>query len=127
MHLLGVMKMIDDLSMAHDNLQRELADIKQRLGKDKHELIKSNIALNKRVQGLERDVRYLRERENKIIEINQHRMKYLAEVESRNIVLEQQNKHYRELLKKIKEMTRYDDCREAEIYELVSDELEGEE
>lgn len=38
-----------------------------------------------------------------------------------------ENKRYRELLEKIKEMTRYDDCREAEIYELVSDELEGEE
>jgi|SRR5690625_831826 len=36
------------------------------------------------------------------------------------------NKRYRDLLEKIKEMTRYDDCREAEIYELVSDELEGE-
>jgi len=38
-----------------------------------------------------------------------------------------QNKRYRELLEKIKEMTRYDDCQEAEIYDLVSDELEGSE
>jgi len=53
MHLLGVMKMIDDLSMAHDNLQRELSDVKRLMSKDKHELIKANIALNKRVRELE--------------------------------------------------------------------------
>src|SRR5690625_4322537 len=49
------MKMIDDLSMAHDNLHRELADIKRLIGKDKHALIKANIALNKRVQELEEE------------------------------------------------------------------------
>jgi len=52
--------------------------------------------------------------------------KWLIEQAGRAKELEQQNKRYRELLEKIKEMTRYDDCREAEIYELVSDELEGE-
>lgn len=36
----------ETLMMAHDNLQRELADIKQLMGKDKHALIKSNISLN---------------------------------------------------------------------------------
>ena len=59
MHLLGVMKMIDDLSMAHDNLHRELADIKRLIGKDKHALIKSNISLNKKVQELESKVKQL--------------------------------------------------------------------
>lgn len=49
------------------------------------------------------------------------------ELHQRGRKVRDQNKRYRELLEKIKEMTRYDDCREAEIYELVSDELEGEE
>lgn len=111
--MLGVMKMIDDLSMAHDNLQRELSDIKRLMGKDKHELIKANIALNKQVQELERERDEWRDTSQSYYMTNQE--------------LRGQNKRYRELLEKIKEMTRYDDCREAEIYELVSDELEGEE
>src|SRR5690625_3726153 len=49
--------------------------------------------------------------------------KMYSEVKNNYIRECKQNKRYRELLKKIKEMTRYDDCREAEIYELVSDEL----
>ena len=40
--------------------------------------------------------------------------------------IEQQNKRYRELLEMIQKMTVYDDCREAEIYELVTNELEEE-
>ena len=49
------MEMIDDLSMAHDNLQRELADIKRLMGKDKHALIKSNINLNIRAERLQKE------------------------------------------------------------------------
>src|SRR5699024_5715433 len=37
-----------------------------------------------------------------------------------------QNERYRELLEMIQKMTVYDDCREAEIYELVTNELEEE-
>src|SRR5690625_59434 len=40
----------DTLSMAHDNMARELSLFKE---KDKHELIKSNIALNRKVKELE--------------------------------------------------------------------------
>mgnify|MGYP001477453489 CR=1 FL=1 len=36
----------ESLMMAHDNLQRELVEIKRLMGKDKHALIKSNISLN---------------------------------------------------------------------------------
>ena len=43
---------IDTLSMAHDNMARELSLFKE---KDKHELIKANIALNKRVRELEEE------------------------------------------------------------------------
>ena len=43
----------ETLMMAHDNSQRELSDIKRLMDKDKHELIKANIELNKRVQELE--------------------------------------------------------------------------
>ena len=43
----------ETLMMAHDNLQRELVEIKRLMGKDKHALIKSNISLNKKVQELE--------------------------------------------------------------------------
>ena len=50
----GELMIKDDLIMAHDNLQRELADIKRLIGKDKHALIKANIALNRRVEELER-------------------------------------------------------------------------
>ena len=50
----------ESLMMAHDNLQRELSDIKRLIGKDKHELIKANIALNKRVQELENANRVLK-------------------------------------------------------------------
>lgn len=60
-------------------------------------------------------------KENKRLEIKN--LNYFKDIETLTV----QNKRYRELLEKIKEMTRYDDCREAEIYELVSDELEGEE
>lgn len=42
----------ESLMMAHDNLQRELSDIKRLMSKDKHALIKSNISLNKKVQEL---------------------------------------------------------------------------
>jgi len=60
------------------------------------------------------------ERENKLLRFIAKENKIAYEQRA------EQNKRYRELLEKIKEMTRYDDCREAEIYELVSDELEGE-
>lgn len=50
---------VETLMTAHDNLQRELSDIKRLMGKDKHALIKSNIALNKKVQELEEDYEYL--------------------------------------------------------------------
>ncbi len=64
---------------------------------------------------------------NLLKDIIAHRAKVLVEKDREIEELKKQNKRYRELLEKIKEMTRYDDCREAEIYELVSDELEGEE
>lgn len=67
------------------------------------------------------------ERVQELEEINERLQSKNIATNSKLFYLEQQNKRYRELLKKIKEMTRYDDCREAEIYELVSDELEGEE
>lgn len=50
---------IDDLSMAHDSLHRELSTYKRTLPKDKHTLIKSVISLNKRVQVLEKDKKSL--------------------------------------------------------------------
>jgi|SRR5690625_1255378 len=49
----------ETLMMAHDNLQRELLEIKRLMGKDKHELIKANIALNRRVQELENHIDHL--------------------------------------------------------------------
>lgn len=102
------------------------------MSKDKHALIKANIVLNKKVQELERDVRYLRERENKIIEINQHRMKYLAEIESRNMLLELDNKRYREYLELIRITgTHGKDIKTGEIIRsdeanLAEEALEGE-
>ena len=51
----------ETLMMAHDNLQRELSDVKRLMGKAKHELIKANIALNKRVQELEEENKRQRE------------------------------------------------------------------
>ena len=91
MHLLGVMKMIDDLSMAHDNLQRELADIKQRLGKDKHELIKSNISLNKKVQELKKENELLKSE-------NERYRRLLAKIENNmGITPEEDEKLLREI------------------------------
>jgi len=46
----------DDLIMAHDNLQRELADYKRLNQKDKHELIKSNISKIRKIEELEKEV-----------------------------------------------------------------------
>lgn len=44
---------------------------------------------------------YLEKREQKLIETNQHELKYRAEVETINAELEQQNKRYREILYKL--------------------------
>src|SRR5690625_1012232 len=74
---------IDTLSMAHDNMARELSLFKE---KDKHELIKSNIALNKRVQELEATV--------------DSAMKAIDKTEAVRVKLdnaEQQSKRYRDL------------------------------
>src|SRR5690625_5095599 len=73
---------IDTLSMAHDNMARELSLFKE---KDKHELIKANIALNKRVEELEEKL-YQDERQ-KVIE-----------------GLYEENKHYREVINKFFEL-----------------------
>src|SRR5690625_1381961 len=68
------------------------------------------------------DDEQLKEQAERVQELEQK----LAEIRFVNNDYDKINKRYRDLLEKIKEMTRYDDCREAEIYELVSDELEGE-
>src|SRR5690625_1273799 len=73
---------IETLSMAHDNMARELSLVKE---KDKHELIKANIALNKRVEELEEKL-YQDERQ-KVIE-----------------GLYEENKHYREVINKFFEL-----------------------
>src|SRR5690625_357913 len=91
---------MDALSMSHDNLQRELSDIKRLMGKDKHALIKSNIALNERVQELEKENKRIRQ-------MNYHEAYEQGKFDTNMKVwyeipkLEQQNKRYREALEKI--------------------------
>lgn len=86
---------IDDLSMAHDNLQRELADIKQHIGKDKHVLIKRNIALNKRVQELE-DTIYRDERQAVLEGLYEQNKRYRERIE---YMLEEAKDHKRKGLR----------------------------
>lgn len=78
----------ESLMMAHDNLQRELVEIKRLMGKDKHALIKSNISLNKKVQELESE-------------------SYNAHLERLLDRREHQIKRYREAIKKIKLLPDY--------------------
>src|SRR5690625_4972659 len=75
----------ETLMMAHDNLQRELADIKRLMGKDKHALIKANIAFNKRVQELEKRLKIYQKRS------------WFEDYER----VAKQNKRYRKALEKI--------------------------
>jgi len=89
--LLGVMKMIDDLSMAHDNLQRELSDIKRLMSKDKHALIKSNINLNIRAERLQKENELLKSE-------NERYRRLLAKIENNmGITPEEDEKLLREI------------------------------
>lgn len=98
----------ESLMMAHDNLQRELVEIKRLMGKDKHELIKANIALNKRVQELEDK---------------------LARIHFVNNDYDKTNKRYREAIDKIKgELYKMSAWGKEEISMLdIIHDLEGEE
>lgn len=58
----------ETLMMAHDNLSRELADIKRLIGKDKHELIKANVNHIKRIGKLEKQNKRYREARRRIEE-----------------------------------------------------------
>src|SRR5690625_4656576 len=82
----------ETLMMAHDNLQRELSDVKRLMGKAKHELIKANIALNRRVQELENHIDHLYD--NNVHLKGDYR-------------LQEQNKRYQEALEKIKDKNRF--------------------
>src|SRR5690625_3492395 len=82
---------IDTLSMAHDEMHRLVK-------KDKHALIKSNIALNKRVQELE--------------EANERLQSKNIATNSKLFYLEKQNKRYREALEAI---AYFDDKEEGEV------------
>lgn len=62
-------------------------------------------------------VEELEGREQKLIEINQHELKYRAEVETQNIELEQQNKRYREAREIIEQIYKDNYVRNAYGYE----------
>ena len=68
----------ETLMMAHDNLQRELSDIKRLIGKDKHALIKILIARNREVSKL-RDV--IRQDSERVQELKVHKDIYYKTLE----------------------------------------------
>src|SRR5690625_629956 len=109
---------IETLSMAHDNMARELSLFKE---KDKHELIKSNIALNKKVQELENHIDHLYD--NNVHLKGDYR-------------LQEQNKRYRAALEEIITLEEYNNMPnfwhdEGDFYDylenLARKALEGEE
>lgn len=59
----------EDLMMAHDNLNRELAEYKRLVSRDKHELIKSNINHIKRIKKLEDQNKHYREAIEKFFQL----------------------------------------------------------
>jgi len=79
---------IDSLSMAHDNMARELSLFKE---KDKHELIKNLIARNREVSKL-RDV--IRQNSERVQELEDK----LTRIRFVNNDYDKQNKRYREAL-----------------------------
>lgn len=119
---------VDSLSMAHDSLHRELSTYKESLPKDKHTLIKNLIALNAELNFTEEaleglDKAYEREKEQnkqmkdaykdresdieyyqKMLGIDFEDMAIELPVEriqgDKIRVLEQQNKRYKELMRK---------------------------
>src|SRR5690625_2489245 len=107
---------IDTLSMAHDNMARELSLFKE---KDKHELIKANIALNRRVQELE-DVNSQLERQAPGVELDLLNMELIDALK--------QNKRYREVINKFFELEgSYKDIvnRAERMFIKVLDEIGG--
>ena len=144
----------ESLMMAHDNLQRELSDIKRLMGKDKHALIKNNIALNRKVKELERDKEELYKLNQRASEdatvryksllshtieqaerLQELRKRYLTLTKENNQVNDElidefrKNKRYREAIDKIKgELYKMSAWGKEEISMLdIIYDLEGEE
>lgn len=95
-------KELEELKRDYNKLKTEFEEFKQHIGRDKHELIKSNIALNKKVQELKYENTMLND--VKKLETLLRNQNYWKTKEMKSLLqekinkLEQQIQRYKEML-----------------------------